>query len=166
MSKWQQAKTLMTGVAYFLTGIFLIIGSLVMLGVIIDTLIASYGVTTMPELVRWTPLFFMLVAVGWGAFLIYKGIVKAGGLFFYLLGKATYKLLQLHRVPYKVACLLGVVIALAGFVIICVEVGPAFMADEVPQPTVALIGIVLILLGIATMGYTIAKHEQESATKA
>lgn len=169
MSKWQQVKTLMRGLAYFGTGIVLIIGSLVMLGVILEALTTSYYTIDgqMPVFVKWTPLFIMLVAIGWGAYFINKGINIAGRLFFYLLGETTCKILQLHRLPHKVAFIFGGIIALAGLVIICVEFGSIFIADEltINHPTVALIGIVFIFLGIATVEYTAAKREQELATK-
>lgn len=169
MAKWQQVKIVLQGWAYFGTGIVLILGGLVMLGIIMDELATSYYIIDgqMPILIEWTPLFLMLVVIGWGAYFINKGIKTAGRLFFYLLGKATCKILQLHRVSYKAAILSGGAIALAGFVIICAKMGPAIFADELPitPPTVVLVGIALILMGVAIVEYIATERHQELATK-
>lgn len=158
----------MTGLAYLATGMILILGSLVMLGLIMGAITNSYYVVDgqMPTLVAWFPFFFLLVGVGWGAFAIYKGVDTAGRLSLHLLGGAVSRIFQLHRASYKFAILFGGIVAMTGFVIVCVEVAPEIFADTLPgDPTMAIVGIALIFLGVATVEYTAAKREQELATK-
>ena len=121
----------------------------------------------MPMLVKLTPLFVLLLMVGWGAFALHKGITIAGGLFFYLIGKATYIVLRLHHLSYKRVVSLGASLALVGFIMACVDMGPIFVRDELltGYHPVTLVGAILIILGIATVGYVSTKREQELATK-
>lgn len=178
MSKWQQAKIVMQGLAYFGTGIVLILGGLVMLGAIMSALISYYGMA-MPMVVRLTPLFIMLVVIGWGAFFIYKWSVTSAGLLLYLIGKATYRILGLHRLDDRIALRIGVAIAMIGFIILCIEVGPQIAANGlfgesstlVAHPSTLVIGAIILLWGIGITGYVSTQYrekkarEQELATK-
>ena len=83
MTKWQQAKTLMLGIAYLATGIALIMGMLMGLGPIMDWGVQVYTAEAMPLAISLIPALLLLVAIGWGAFFMHKSIKVAGGLFFY-----------------------------------------------------------------------------------
>lgn len=159
MSKWVMAKTLMVGTAYSATGVALILGTLIALGLVIDHLAGLYP-TTMPLWISLVPLLITLVGVGWGAFFIWKSTMgRAPGVAFYLIGKAGYKIFALHRITAHQRKGIGALITLVGLIIVCVEAIPAGIrlisesTISVAHPFIALLGLIAIIVSMAIAGY-------------
>lgn len=157
------AKELWVGTAYLATGVLLIIGSLVMLGLIIDAIMNSYYMADgqVPTLVAWFPLFFVLISVGWGGYFIWKSTnTLAPSIAFYLIGKAGYKVLSLHRLSIRRRKAIAALIILVSLVVVFIEIIPAgikVFGDpvllEIEHPNIALIGVVAIIVSMAIGSY-------------
>ena len=161
MNKREMAKELWGGFAYLVTGVALIIGTLVGLGIMIESLAQPYTETTMPTLVSLIPLLVTLVGVAWGGYFIWKACMgPAPGLAFYLIGKAGYKMFGLHRVRTRRRKGIAALIILIALVVFCVEIIPASIKAgfdplllEPRHLHVALISVLVVILGMAIGGY-------------
>ena len=160
MSKWEMAKPLMAGIAHLATGVALMIGALMGLGIAMDFLVEAYPDGSMPVAVSLIPLLLLLVGVGWGGFFIWKSTMgRAPSIALYLVGKVGYKILGLHRVSIRWRKRGGALVALAGIIMVCAELVPAMIRTfpeppmSVTHPTIVLIGGVAVLLSMAIAVY-------------
>ena len=171
MTRWEQAKIVLKGFAYLATGCAIIFGVIIGLGIMIDALAgwATPDTTSMPLFIELMPLLIFCVGLGWGAFFIYKSYFTAAHTTYQLIGKAGYHLFQLRRIPTRKRRAIGGLVGLVGLVMVCVFIIPAIVStfpeppvEEILQPSIAWLGVILVIVGLALSDYKSSGNTEEN----
>lgn len=151
-------------VAYIGTGMALIIGSLVALGMMIDHLAAFYQEGPLPWAVEWVPSLLMIVGVGWGAYFIWKGTMAYDAGYTVLRDGADKVLL--HRLSHHNRIVIGTPLVIAG-VVICIIVMIRFFLTglEVDRVSPADIGRLVLGLALVFIGLLVGPRRVQPPVK-
>lgn len=132
----RQLQVIFNGWAYLITGVSLIFGSLIFLGVMIDALTKA-NLDVFPELAQAAPLIMMFVSIGWGAYFIWKGIPGLDATLDVICRLADRVIL--NRVNGRVRILVGASLFLAGFISFAVAGVSATIGDAITT-TIMMLG--------------------------